>query len=252
MLKKIAVITGASAGIGESTTRILAKNGYRVIATARREDRLKTLSEGLVESGLEASYIAGDIREENFIHKILNNGIEKWNRPADAFILCAGRGLPGTLLTSDPKGWQDLINTNYISVMHQLRSVGTHFAELAKNENCSTVRDILVIGSTVGRQVSAGNPVYGSTKFAVHSLVESLRGELCNLGIRVTLIEPGFVKSDFQESAGYDMKWFRSIENEIGPLLTPDDIAETIRFVIQQPPHVHLDDIRIRPTRQKV
>jgi NADP-dependent 3-hydroxy acid dehydrogenase YdfG len=109
-----------------------------------------------------------------------------------------------------------------------------------------------VIGSTVGREVSARNPVYGSTKFALHSLVESLRRAVSASGVRVTLIEPGFVRSGFQDSAGYDREWFADVERASGPLLVPDDVARVVRFVVEQPPHVHVDDIRLRPTRQVV
>ncbi|ATS51818.2 SDR family NAD(P)-dependent oxidoreductase [Xanthomonas citri pv. phaseoli var. fuscans] len=114
------------------------------------------------------------------------------------------------------------------------------------------MQDIVVIGSTVGRTLSAGNPVYGATKFALHSLVESLRQELASSLIRVTLIEPGFVRSGFQQSAGYDMNAFDTLERDLGPFLSAEDVARSIRFVLDQPPHVHIDDIRLRPTRQRV
>lgn len=125
------------------------------------------------------------------------------------------------------------------------------FTKQAEADGGSQVRDIVVIGSTVGRQVSAANPVYGSTKFAVHSLVEALRQEVCALNIRVTLIEPGFVRSGFQEAAGYDTAWFEGVAAASGPLLVPEDVAEVVQFVLDRPKHVHLDDIRLRPTRQK-
>jgi NADP-dependent 3-hydroxy acid dehydrogenase YdfG len=118
--------------------------------------------------------------------------------------------------------------------------------------NNAQVQDIVVIGSTVGRQVSAFNPVYGATKFALHSLVEGLRQEICEHNIRVSLIEPGFVISEFQESAGYDMQWFRQLEQESDPFLTPEDVARAVNSIASQPAHVHIDDIRLRPTRQRV
>ena len=92
--------------------------------------------------------------------------------------------------------------------------------------------------------------MYGSTKFAVNSLAEAARRELGPKGIRVTLIEPGFVESEFQQVAGYTQDWFAEVKTRIGPVLTPADIARTITFVVSQPPAVHVSDVLIRPTRQ--
>lgn len=116
--------------------------------------------------------------------------------------------------------------------------------------SASAACDIVVMGSVVGRNVSPFNSVYGATKFAAHALAEGLRRELAAEGIRVTLIEPGTVKSEFQATAGYDPTWFAGYEKEIGPLLVPEDIARTAAFVVSQPPHVHLSDIMIRASRQ--
>jgi NADP-dependent 3-hydroxy acid dehydrogenase YdfG len=136
-------------------------------------------------------------------------------------------------------------------MMDQLRESAELLLE-AQSGRSRNGGDIVVIGSTIGRQVSSVNPVYGATKFAVHSLVEALRQEICGSNIRVTLIEPGFVRTEFQASAGYDLQWFDRLESESGPFLDAQDIARTIAFVVNQPRHVHLDDIRIRPTRQRV
>ena len=110
--------------------------------------------------------------------------------------------------------------------------------------------DIVVLGSTVGRNVSPFNSVYGSTKFAVHGAAEGLRRELGPKGVRVSLLEPGIVASAFQESAGYDPEWFASYSEEIGPVLSPEDVADVVGFLVSRPPHVNVGDITIRPTRQ--
>jgi NADP-dependent 3-hydroxy acid dehydrogenase YdfG len=92
--------------------------------------------------------------------------------------------------------------------------------------------------------------MYGSTKFAVHGLTEGLRREVAPKGIRVTLVEPGFVVSEFQGVAGYKEEWFKGVVDRIGPVLEPADVARAVTFVCSQPAHVHAGDVLIRPTRQ--
>ena len=108
-----------------------------------------------------------------------------------------------------------------------------------------------MIGSNVGRHISPFSSMYGSTKFAVNSLAEALRREVGPRGIRVTLIEPGFVKSEFQGVAGYDPAWFEGVLTKIGPVLEPEDVARAVSFVASQPAHVHVSDVLVRPTRQE-
>jgi len=250
--RRIAVVTGASSGIGEATVRLLAARGLSVVANGRRADRLGRLVDDVSESGGTAVAVPGDVTNDAVLDEVFEAAGMRWGRGPDVFVLCAGRGLPGTLLGSDQGQWRSLIELNYVSVLNQLRRCAELFTRVAALEPEPAVRDIVVVGSVAGRQVSGANPVYGSTKFAVHSIVEALRQEVCGHCVRTTLIEPGFVKSDFQRAAGYDAKWFRAIEDEFGPLLEPADIARTVEFVIEQPAHVHVDDIRIRPTRQRV
>jgi NADP-dependent 3-hydroxy acid dehydrogenase YdfG len=111
-------------------------------------------------------------------------------------------------------------------------------------------RDIVVIGSAVGKHVSPFSSMYGGTKFAVHAMAEGVRRELGPKGVRVTLLAPGFVVSEFQGVAGYDPKWFEQVVDRIGPALTPADIARAVVFVASQPAGVHVSDLLIRPTRQ--
>lgn len=244
---RVVLVSGATAGIGASTVRLMAGNGVRVVAAGRRMHRLAELSQ---EPGCEAriACVRADATEPGYVEKLFGASCEAFQCEPGVFVLAAGHGLPGTLLGSNPERWEDLLETNYLAVLRQLRDCARLWLQA---QTTNGVRDMVVIGSTIGRQVSDFNPVYGSTKFAVHSVVEALRREVCGSGIRVTLIEPGFVKSEFQQAAGYDMKWFEAIESDIGPLLTPDDVARVIEFVVQQPGHVHIDDVRIRPTRQR-
>ncbi len=110
--------------------------------------------------------------------------------------------------------------------------------------------DIVIIGSVVGRHVSHFSAVYGSTKFAIHSLAEGLRREIGPQGVRVSLVEPGIVLSGFQDAAGYSEELVQNFTENFGPLFYGAEVAETIHYIVNQPPHVHISDIMIRPTRQ--
>lgn len=247
---RVAIVTGASSGIGRAVATAFARAGIHVVAAGRDAGRLAAVR---AEAGGRPETVfplPGDMTRPAYAEELLA-AAEREFAPADIFVASAGRGLPGTVLGSDASQWQELIEANYLAVLHQLRAAAAEFVKQAEADGGRRVRDIVVIGSTVGRQVSAANPVYGSTKFAVHSLVEALRQEVCAHNIRVTLIEPGFVRSGFQEAAGYDTEWFESMAEQNGPLLVPEDVASVVEFVVGRPIHVHLDDIRLRPTRQK-
>lgn len=249
--QRVAVVTGASSGIGRAIAGRLFRDGGLVVAGGRDVARLTSLAAEATQFPGEILPIAGDMTRPGYAEALLAAAEREWGE-ATVFVASGGRGLPGTVLTSDDSEWEDLVEANYLGLMRQLRACAAAFVDQAKADERGQARDIVVIGSTVGRQVSAANPVYGSTKFAVHALVEALRQEVCAHNIRVTLIEPGFVRSGFQAAAGYDPAWFERVAEENGPLLVPEDIAETVAFVIDRPAHVHLDDIRIRPTRQRV
>jgi NADP-dependent 3-hydroxy acid dehydrogenase YdfG len=248
---RIAVVTGSSSGIGRAITESFVQRGIRVVAAGRRGDKLAGLADELAGQPGAVIPFPGDMITPGYTEELMATAEREWSGTTSIFVASAGRGLPGTVLDSDTAQWQELVETNYLAILRQLRACAAHFKKQAEVDGGRQIRDIVVIGSTVGRQVSAANPVYGSTKFAVHSLVEALRQEVCIHNVRVTLIEPGFVRSGFQEAAGYDMDWFEAIAEENGPVLVPEDVATVVEFVISRPAHVNLDDIRLRPTRQK-
>jgi NADP-dependent 3-hydroxy acid dehydrogenase YdfG len=251
-VRRVAVVTGASSGIGRAIAKRIAADGIAVVATGRRHSRLSALQTWSEERGFAIAGVAGDATEPGLVGRLFDAAFDRWGMQPSLFVLCAGHGLAGSLLTSDPERWNTLFDVNCVSALRQIRDSAERLLALAGQEPGKAPFDLVVIGSTVGRQVSARNPVYGATKFALHSAVESLRQEVCSAGLRVTLIEPGFVLSEFQAVAGYDPAWFEDIEREQGPFLKPDDVAASVLFAIGRPPHVHIDDIRIRPTRQKV
>lgn len=262
---RTAVITGATAGIGEAVARLFVENGAACVLNGRRAEKLAALK---AELGAEdVATVAGDCTDDRVIQQMLDAAQHHFPGPPvtmsghtqrvapDIIVVNAGRGLSGSVLTSDPSQWEEMLKTNILGAAKLIRAAAERLLSdvgpLTGAAALNRPRDIVVLGSTVGRHISPFSSMYGGTKFAVNSMAEAVRRELGPKGIRVTLIEPGFVETEFQGVAGYDPKWFEDVKQRIGPPLTPLDIARTILFVVSQPPAVHLSDILIRPTRQE-
>jgi len=262
LTSRVAVVTGASAGIGEAIAREFAAAGAKVVLNARREERLEAICAELKKShGCPCAVCAaGDAADEMTIASMLNLAKREFGREADLVVINAGRGLKGSVVDSDVSQWEELLRTNIMAAARLMRAAAKRMLEdMARDTAGSTgggtawidrPRDIVVIGSIVGRHVSPFSSMYGATKFAVHGMAEGLRRELGPKGIRVTLVEPGFVTSEFQGVAGYDAVWYEGVVAKIGPVLTPGDVAKTVAFAASLPAHVHVSDWIVRPTRQ--
>lgn len=247
---RIAVITGATAGIGEAIARSLVSLGARVVVNGRREDRLRAVVVSLGND--RARGVAGDAAEQPVIDALLEEPKRAWGADADIVIVNAGRGLAGSVLSSDAEQWETMLRTNVLGAARLIRAAGKRLAEMAPADTpLARPRDMVILGSNVGRHISPFSSMYGSTKFAVGSLAEAVRRELALRGVRVTHIAPGVVKSEFQDAAGYDPKGFGEFMERIGPVLVPEDIARLVAFIVTQPPNVHVNDVVIRATRQE-
>jgi len=252
---RIAIVTGASAGIGLAIATDLVAHGAKVVINARRAEPLNRLRSELGEKN--AAVVTGDAADPATIRSMLDAACSTFgggSHDADLVIVNAGRGLNGSVMSSDTSQWEEMIRTNLLGAALLIREAGTRMLKLSEGKSgpavIGTPRDVVVLGSTVGRNVSPFSSMYGSTKFGVHGLVEGARRELGPRGIRVSVIAPGFVKSEFQDVAGYDPKWVEGIFEKIGPVLSPEDIARTVSFIVGQPAAVHVNEIMIRSTRQ--
>ncbi|MGH7130502.1 MAG: SDR family oxidoreductase [Phycisphaerales bacterium] len=253
---RIAIVTGASAGIGLAIARHLGAAGCKLVINARRADRLDALARELGASAVIP--VAGDSADDAVIARMLDTARECFGREADLIVVNAGRGLGGTAITSDAAQWDDLMRTNVMGVARFIRAAGPRLLAMLPQDQLGHTgswlkhpRDIIILGSIVGRHVSPFSSFYSATKAAVQSLAEGTRRELGPKGIRVTLVEPAFVTSEFQAVAGYADAWYQQMVEKFGPMLTPDDIARAVTYIAQQPAHVHVSDIVIRPTRQE-
>ncbi|MFO0836769.1 MAG: SDR family oxidoreductase [Phycisphaerales bacterium] len=252
---RVAIVTGASAGIGAGVARDLAAQGAAVVLNARREGPLKELAATLPAG--KSAVVAGDASDDRVINAMLDAARDRFGsgtREADLVVINAGRGLNGSVMTSDTAQWEEMIRTNLLGAAKLIRQAGLRMLRASEGKSGADLvrapRDMVVLGSTVGRNVSPFSSMYGSTKFGVHGLVEGARRELGPKGIRVTLIAPGFVKSEFQGVAGYDPAWVQQTFDRIGPVLVPEDVARVVTFVASQPAQVHVNDVMLRPTRQ--
>ena len=247
--ERVAVVTGASSGIGRAIAVELLRGGASVVANARGVDRLASLRDDptLGDVARCLDILAGDAAAPAVIESLLTRAQSRFG-PADLVVVNAVRGLSGSVLTSDPGEWEEMVRTNLTGAMHMMRAAALRMMAVKRKANSAA--DIVVIGSTVGRHISPFSSAYGGTKFAIGSVAEAMRRELAPANIRVTLIEPGIVRSGFQKVAGYTPDWFDSFAEKIGPVLEPEDVARTVAFIVSQPAHVHINDVVIRPTRQ--
>ncbi|MCA9311121.1 MAG: SDR family oxidoreductase [Phycisphaerales bacterium] len=250
---RIALVTGASAGIGTAIARALAASGAAVVVNARRAARLDALVAEIEGAGGRAAAVAGDAVENDTIRRMLDTARARWGAAPDLVVANAGRGLAGSPLSSDESEWEDVIRVNLLGAMRLVRHAANAMLEAQPDPEAwrTHPRDIVIISSSVGRNVSPFSSMYGSTKFAISSIGEAVRREVGPKGIRVTTIHPAVVRSEFQAVAGYDPEKFGTFMESIGPVLEPEDIARLVTFATSQPAHVNLNDIMIRPTRQE-
>ena len=244
---RIAIITGATSGIGEATARKFISSGYGVVGNGRNAEKLRALE---LELGEAFCGMAGDATESTLIERLFDLAAKRFGKPADIVVANAGRGLGGSVKDADLSEFEKILKLNVTGTLALLQKAAQQMVDAQQTNYPQQAADIVIIGSVVGRNISPFSAVYGATKFAVHALAEGLRREVGPKGVRVSLVEPGIVISGFQDGAGYSDDMVQNFENKFGPLLCGADVANTIHYIVSQPPHVHISDIMVRPTRQ--
>jgi 3-hydroxy acid dehydrogenase/malonic semialdehyde reductase len=231
---KLALVTGASAGIGAATARGLAAEGARVLLVARRLERIQALAKEL--PGARA--IALDVRDAAAVLRALAQ------EPLDIAVVNAGLGLGmGPLDEGSPEDWSTMIDTNVKGLLHTLKAVTPGMRARGSG-------DVVLLGSVAGRQVYPGGNVYCATKFAVRGIYESLRVDFAGAGLRFCTVDPGMVETDFSRVRFKgDEERAKKIYAGLKPL-SPEDIADAILYAVTRPPHVNIGEIVIWASAQ--
>lgn len=243
-MAKIALITGASSGIGEACAHLFAQQGYNLILIGRREHLLEKIGHHLaVKYAIEVKKIQADVRDKENINYVLETLPTQWKN-VDVLINNAGlsQGLD-PIDKGNTDDWDTMIDTNVKGLLYVSKIVSTWMVAQKKGH-------IINIGSIAGKEVYANGNVYCATKHAVDALNTGMRIDLLPHGIKVTAIHPGMVETEFsivrfKGDEGRAKKVYDGFE----PLIA-QDIAEAIWFAVSRPAHVNINDMLIMPTAQ--
>jgi NADP-dependent 3-hydroxy acid dehydrogenase YdfG len=245
--KRIAIVTGTTSGIGEATMRKFVGGGFGVVGNGRNTEKLAALEKKI---GPAFCSVAGDAADNTVVEQLFAMAEARFGRAADIVVANAGRGLGGSVKDADLTQFEDVFKINVSGALLLIQKAARNMVEIQEKAFPRSAADIVIIGSVVGRHISPFSAVYGATKYAVYALAEGLRREVGSKGVRVSLVEPGAVVSGFQAVAGYGEEVVKIFHEKFGPLLVGDDIADAVYHIVTQPPHVHISDIVVRPTRQ--
>jgi NADP-dependent 3-hydroxy acid dehydrogenase YdfG len=241
---KVALVTGASSGIGEATAVALADAGAAVAIGARRKDRLDALAARLRDAGAAVLPLDLDVTDEAACVDAVRRTREELG-DLDVLVNNAGVMLLGTIVGADPEDWRRMMHTNVLGLMYM-----THAAIEGMVERGSG--DVVNMSSVAGRTARMGAGVYNASKWAVNAFSESLRQEVTGRGVRISLVEPGAVETELTDhitqpaAKAAAEKMYTSMRS-----LRSEDIARAVVYVVSQPPHVAVNEVLIRPTDQE-
>lgn len=238
-MKKRALITGATSGIGRATALRLAALGYHVIVTGRRAERLAALQEAIEAAGGECTALCFDVRSQSEVDTHLGSlsGVD---------LLVNNAGLAAGLESidkGDTADWDAMIDTNVKGLLYVTRVISPKMVAAQRGL-------IINIGSIAGTEPYANGAVYCASKHAVHAISQAMRADLLAAGIKVTEIRPGMVETEFSEVRFHgDTQRAERVYDGVTPL-SGEDVAEAIAWVAQLPAHVNVNDMVLMPSQQ--
>jgi NADP-dependent 3-hydroxy acid dehydrogenase YdfG len=244
----VALVTGASSGIGAATACRLAREGAAVALVARRRGRLDQLADEIIVSGGTALVVEADITEPVRAGQAVQDAVDRFGR-LDILVNNAGIMLLGTALHATVADWDRMIALNVGALLHVTHAAVPYLID-ATVTSPRQVSDIVNISSTAGRVARPGSSVYNLTKFGLTGFSEALRQELLMERVRVSVVEPGTVSTELIDHlGGATRESAREQVNGIHPL-RPDDIADAVAYVVTRERHVAVNQILVRAGEQ--
>jgi NADP-dependent 3-hydroxy acid dehydrogenase YdfG len=245
----VALVTGASSGIGEATAQALALEGAAVAVAARRKDRLDRLVAEIEREGGRALAIEADVTDQEQAVGAVNQTTEALGR-LDIVVNNAGVMLLGPVVDAPTEEWDRMIALNLQALLYVSHAALPHLLE-AVERGPRRIADLVNVSSVAGRRATAGSGVYNLTKHGVGAFSEALRQEVTERHVRVSLVEPGAVATELQSHLRPEIReqterLFADLE-----LLQADDIADAVTYIVTRPSRVAVNEILIRPTEQQ-
>ncbi len=245
----VALVTGASSGIGEATALALAARGAAVALVARRHERLQALADAIESAGRRAVVIDADVSESEQAQEAVARTVAELGR-LDTLINNAGVMLLGPAVDAPLEEWRRMLSINVAGLLYCAHAALPHLLKAAQ-DGPRKVADMVNISSVAGRVARNGSGVYSLTKHGVGAFSESLRQEVTGRHVRVSLIEPGAVSTELSSHNRPEIQ--EMIGKRFGRLerLQAGDIADAIAYVVTRPRHMAINEVLIRPTEQE-
>jgi NADP-dependent 3-hydroxy acid dehydrogenase YdfG len=245
----VALVTGASSGIGAATAARLAAHGAAVAVAARRKDRLEALAARIRESGGSVLVLESDITDEQQARAAVERTLAELGR-LDTLVNNAGVMLLGPIENAPSSEWRRMIELNVLGLLACAHAALPHLLRAAE-DSPRRVADMVNISSVAGRVAGKNRGVYNLTKFGVGAFSESLRQEVTKRYVRISLVEPGAVATELVEHNRDEvLETLRPFVASVRPM-QPEDIADAIAYIVTRPRHVAVNEILIRPTEQE-
>jgi NADP-dependent 3-hydroxy acid dehydrogenase YdfG len=243
----VALVTGASSGIGAAAAVALAERGAAVALAARRQDRLEGVAAQIREQGGTALVLEADVTDEAQATATVERTVAELGR-LDTLINNAGVMLLGPAADAPLSEWQRMVDLNVLGLLYCAHAALPHLVSAAQGAP-RQVADMVNISSVAGRHARAGNGVYALTKFGVGAFSESLRQELAQRYVRVSLVEPGATATELATHNRPEV--LSAIRGQFGQRMEAEDIADAITYIVTRPRHVAVNELLIRPTEQE-
>jgi NADP-dependent 3-hydroxy acid dehydrogenase YdfG len=244
----VALVTGASSGIGEATAKALARAGASVALVARREDRLRAVAAEIGAAGGTALVVPADLTDAGQSAAAVSAVLEAWGR-LDILVNNAGLMRIGPAVEAPLQDWHDQIAVNVHGVLSVTRAALSALVAAAAGEP-RHVADIVTISSTAGRVARPGTAVYSLTKFGVNAFSEGLRQELIASRVRVGVVEPGTVETEITEHISAEAREAVRRRNAGMVPLQPDDVADAVLFMVTRDRRVAVNEVLVRAAEQ--